>query len=87
MGFARGKDSLFVCDNCGFTYPYPERRKTSYGTVVCVYCDDGAFDKKNHPQNFGPPPSEDPQGLEDARPEVPLSVVGPLWTPAMTRVL
>lgn len=87
MAFATGENSLFVCDVCGFTYPYTSRRKSSYGTIQCDDCYDGAYDLKNHPQNFGPPLSEDPQGLEDPRPEEVFETPTSLWTPSTTRAL
>ena len=50
MRYASGRHGYFVCDTCGFQYPYLERKESSYGTVVCPDCFDGDFDIKNHPQ-------------------------------------
>ena len=66
---ATGKHAWFICDNCGFRYKYMDRRKTSYGTIVCRDCHDGAYDLHNHPQNFPSSDVLDDESLEEARPE------------------
>ncbi len=85
MSFARGDLAWYICDCCGFRYYYKDRKKTSYGTIVCDTCFDGEYDLKNHPQNFPPPISEDPQGLEEPRPDVYLATIGVSYYPSLTR--
>jgi hypothetical protein len=83
MTYASGKYARFVCDMCGFAYPYLDRQKTSYGTVVCPTCFDGDYDLKNHPQNKAPVISVDAEALEDMRPEV-VVCIDTSWTPSLT---
>ena len=65
----------FICDMCGFRYSSDHKRKSSYGTIQCRVCFDGAYDLKNHPQNFPyPGPFDDPKMVEDPRPEAPTEV-------------
>jgi len=72
--YASGRYTWRVCDICGFTYMYDETTYSSYNTVRCPYCDDGAFDLKNHPQNWPPPVVADPIAVKDPRPDVNLDV-------------
>lgn len=71
MGFARGKYAKFICDRCGFEYPYKTRRKEE-GTkaVVCRDCYDGRYDSVLHPQNHPPGKLSDNVALRDARTDV-----------------
>ena len=48
---ASNKRALAMCDQCGFVYPYRVMKFSSYKTLNCPQCFDGAFDLKNHPQN------------------------------------
>ena len=49
-----------MCDACGFVYPHRVMKLSSYDTVSCPQCFDGAYDLKNHPQNKLPDVREDP---------------------------
>lgn len=71
----------FICDNCGWKYRYEERKKTSYATIVCPDCFDGAYDKNNHPQNSIKIVGGDPKMLEDARPDI--SMVSAVYVTAV----
>lgn len=70
--YASYKNNLFICDQCSFEYHSSERNKSSYNTVVCQSCFDGAYDLRNHPQNKPPPVYPDPQAVLDPRPDVDL---------------
>lgn len=73
--YASGRKALAICDRCGFAYPYLTIvEEPGTGWRVCRTCDDGHYSLVSHPQNFNAPISEDPQGLEHARPDVPLEV-------------
>lgn len=74
MAYARGSKAIFICDMCGFQYPYKDRRYHSYGTVVCKTCYDGKYDLKNHPQNYPAHNTADPIALKDPRPDVEVEV-------------
>lgn len=72
--YASGRSSVFICDQCSWEYPYLDRKKSSYNTIVCPVCFDGSYDLKNHPQNDPPPVYPDPQAIVDPRPDVDLAV-------------
>ncbi len=48
---ASNKNARAMCDSCGFVYPHRIMKLSSYGTLNCPTCFDGAYDLKNHPQN------------------------------------
>jgi len=67
--WARGGKAKFVCDRCGFTYPYKTRRYELSGLGVCSDCYD-VYQPLNHPANKPNPippdaPLKDPQGPGD----------------------
>ena len=66
---ATGKHAWFICEICGFRYKYLDRKKTSYGSIVCRDCFDGGYDIQNHPQNSPPPNTIDDENLKEASPE------------------
>jgi hypothetical protein len=55
-----------MCDSCGFVYPMRVMKLSSYDTVRCPQCFDGAYDLKNHPQNKPASLREDP-AIQNAR--------------------
>ena len=67
MTFANGNRSLAICDRCGQQYKYLQLREEWNGLHVCPEC----FEPK-HPQLDPPHHVSDPEGLRQARPEVPL---------------
>ena len=67
MAFAVGKYAFGVCDRCGFRVKYLDMRTEWTGFKVCSAC----FEPK-HPQLDPPHHVSDPEGLRQARPEVPL---------------
>ena len=81
MSYAKGKEAWGLCDICGFRYLQRELTFNSYGLLVCSYDFDGDYDRVNHPQNYQPPFSEDPQGLEDPRPDRVEPSITSLWEP------
>lgn len=79
-----GTYALFVCDRCGWAYPYTLRVKEPNGSVVCPECNDGIFNILTHPQNKSADLTED-ISLKDARPETVLATTGDsTWTPSQT---
>ena len=44
------RQTLGICDICGFRYRLRDLKKTSYGSMVC-YLDYEKYDLNNHPQN------------------------------------
>ena len=55
-----------MCDSCGFVYPMRIMKLSSYNTLRCPQCFDGAYDLKNHPQNKPASLREDPS-IRNAR--------------------
>ena len=74
MTFAVGRRAYFICDQCGFQCPYKDQLHSSYGTVVCPTCYDGAYDLRNHPQNFPPKSLNDPIAIRYPRADVNVAV-------------
>ena len=57
-----------MCDSCGFVYPMRVMKLSSYDTVRCPQCFDGAYDLKNHPQNKAPDVRDNPV-IQNPRPD------------------
>ena len=57
-----------MCDSCGFVYPMRVMKLSSYDTVRCPQCFDGAYDLKNHPQNKAPNTRRE-MFIQNARPD------------------
>lgn len=74
MEWSTTNDALAVCDFCGFRYKIRELKFNSYGMRCCPADFDGAYDKKNHPQNFPPKFSADPKPIYQPRPDVNTAV-------------
>jgi hypothetical protein len=68
---ATGKNALGICDVCGFRYRLKELKKNSYGMMVCTMDFEGAYDRKNHPQNKTPDVTDDIT-VKDPRPRSPM---------------
>ena len=56
---ATNRNAMAMCDQCSFVYPHRVMQLSSYDTLVCQTCFDGAFDLKNHPQNKIPDVRDD----------------------------
>ena len=67
MSYASGKFAKFVCDTCGFAYPYKTVKTTWDGNRVCGEC----YEPK-HPQSDPPNLGADAEDLWKPRPEVKL---------------
>ena len=67
MSYASGKYAKFICDTCGFAYPYTTAKVTWKGNRVCEEC----YEPK-HPQNDPPSLTVDAEALFQPRTEVPL---------------
>ena len=67
MSYASGKYAKFICDTCGFAYPYTTARVTWKGNRVCDEC----YEPK-HPQNDAPLTTVDAEALFKPRTEVSL---------------
>ena len=67
MAYASGKYAKFICDTCGFAYPYTTAKVTWKGNRVCDEC----YEPK-HPQNDPPFLTVDAEALFQPRTEVPL---------------
>jgi len=65
---ATNRNAMAMCDQCSFVYPHREMQLSSYDTVVCQECFDGAFDLKNHPQNRAPDVRDNP-AIQNPRPD------------------
>lgn len=53
--WAKGKWAKFICQRCGFDYPYRTRRRELSGLFVCESCYDGANQALNYPGDKPPP--------------------------------
>ena len=75
--FASGKNSVAICDRCGFGYKLTLLKKLvvktkTYDLKVCPECWD-----PDHPQlQLGMYPVDDPQGVRDPRPDLSYQVSG-----------
>jgi len=67
MSYASGKYAKFICDTCGFAYPYVTAKVTWKGNRVCDEC----YEPK-HPQNDAPLTTVDAEALFQPRTEVSL---------------
>jgi hypothetical protein len=73
--FASGKHAWALCQRCGLRFDYREIRAESGTQVrVCRECDDGRFNRVEHPQNGPFPVTPDPQALRWAFPDTDLAV-------------
>ena len=66
---ANNKNSLAICDTCGFRYPHRVMRMNSYGMLVCPTDWDGAFNLVNNPQNKSPNVKDD-ENIRNPRPDI-----------------
>ena len=67
MSYASGKYAFFICDTCGFRYPYKKSKTTWDNYKTCPEC----YETK-HPQLDPPTVSVDSEALHQPRPEIPL---------------
>ena len=67
MGYASGRYAYFICDTCGFRYPYKSAKGNWENFRTCEEC----YEPK-HPQLDPPNISADAEALWKPRPEVPL---------------
>ena len=67
MAYASGKYAYFICDTCGFRYPYKEARGNWENFRTCQEC----YEPK-HPQLDPPVVSADAEVLWKPRPDVSL---------------
>ncbi len=65
---ASNRNARAMCDCCGFVYPHRIMKLSSYGTLNCPTCFDGAYDLKNHPQNKTPDVRDNPV-IQKPRPD------------------
>ena len=63
MAYASGKYAYFICDTCGFRYPYKSAKGTWENFRTCHEC----YDPK-HPQLDPLPHVVDPEALYEPRP-------------------
>jgi hypothetical protein len=85
--FAAGKHAKGLCDRCGLTFKLAELRpqvvnRKATNLRVCRACED-----EDHPQQFlGEVNMDDPQSLENARPDMGLAAQRSIvygWNPVM----
>ena len=67
MAYASGKYAQFICDTCGWAFPYKTAKMTWQGNRVCGEC----YEPK-HPQLDPPSIGADAEALWKPRPEVPM---------------
>ena len=67
MAYASGKYAYFICDTCGFRYPYKSAKGNWENFRTCEEC----YEPK-HPQLDPPSVGADAEVLWKPRPEVPL---------------
>lgn len=84
MIWANPAKSKAICDQCGHMYKHRDLKMSSYGTLVCPSCYDGAFDLLNHPQNKAPANVFDHIAIRDPRPEVVFTTVTSTWSVSAT---
>lgn len=67
--FATDRIALAICDRCGQRSPHRMMRMETNKSLVCQICFDGNYDIINHPLNYPPPVSPDPEAIENPRPD------------------
>ena len=75
--FASGKNSIAICDRCGFGYKLSLLKKLvvktkTYDLKVCPQC----WDPDQPQLQLGMYPVDDPQGIRDPRPDLSYQVSG-----------
>ena len=75
--FASGKNSIAICDRCGFGYKLTLLKKLvvktkTYDLKVCPQC----WDPDQPQLQLGMYPVDDPQGIRDPRPDLSYQVSG-----------
>jgi len=75
--FASGKNSIAICDRCGFGYKLTALKKLvvktkTYDLKVCPQC----WDPDQPQLQLGMYPVDDPQGIRDPRPDLSYQVSG-----------
>ena len=75
--FASGKNSIAICDRCGFGYKLTLLKKLvvktkTYDLKVCPQC----WDPDQPQLQLGMYPVDDPQGVRDPRPDLSYQVSG-----------
>ena len=71
MAYGSGRYAYFICDTCGFRYPYKEAKGNWENFRVCNEC----YEPK-HPQLDPPRIGSDAEQLWRPRPDVPLPQSG-----------
>lgn len=73
-----GKNAIFCCFRCGFTYPWLEAKTELTGNKVCEECYDGHYQLSNHPQGFPPEELGPDSVLEWTNPDARVTVAPPI---------
>jgi hypothetical protein len=69
---ARGRHSKAICDRCGWKYPYLSTLIEGGTRLrVCGECNDGRYNRVDHPQNHPPMDLTDDQHIYLPRPDIP----------------
>lgn len=80
MGYARGKYSKGLCDRCGWKYDYLDLKvEAGTGIKVCDECNDGRWNRVDHPQNKPPTNLIDNIALKDPNPDRPIEEELAFW--------
>ena len=64
-----GKHSkaLAICERCGLRFKYNDMKiEPGTGLFVDAQCNDGAYNRVDHPQNFSAKPRKEGEGLKNA---------------------
>lgn len=70
MAFASGKHALGLCERCSFKYKLHDlTHEAGTHLLVCGECNDGMWNRVDHPQNHPPKKLSDPQGLKHPSPQ------------------
>lgn len=81
--FSTGKNAYAECMRCGFLCKYNDLIEEQKGLWVCPYCNDGIFNRKDHPLNMPTVWRLDPEGLAHRHyaGEVFVSASAAVWVP------
>jgi hypothetical protein len=67
---AKGSKAWAICDRCGLRSKYLDMVvEPGTGLFVDKLCNDGQWNRVDHPQNFSPKPRLEGQGLKNASPD------------------
>jgi hypothetical protein len=80
MAYAKGKYAKGLCDRCGWKYDYLALKvESGTGIKVCDECNDGMWNRVDHPLNFPPKNLIDNIAIRDPNPDRSIEEETTFW--------